>query len=127
MIAAEVSAKQAMLTISAFGRSIHPGLGSIMIDETGFREFAIGLLFSAAVCVLVFAVVGGGMYVSPGAGAGAGLPVLGVAMLGSAIALSLVVLRTANRNFGGISGDVIGATNEIARLGALLVAVVWVM
>jgi adenosylcobinamide-GDP ribazoletransferase len=44
MIAAEVSAKQAMLTISAFGKSIHPGLGSIMIDETGFREFAIGLL-----------------------------------------------------------------------------------
>ncbi len=125
MIAAEVSAKQAMLTISAFGRSIHPGLGSIMIDETGFREFAIGLVFSAAVCVLVFAVVGGGMYVGPGAGAG--LPLLGVAMLGSAIALSLVVLRTANRNFGGISGDVIGATNEIARLGALLVAVVWVM
>ncbi|MBA1342238.1 MAG: Adenosylcobinamide-GDP ribazoletransferase [ANME-2 cluster archaeon] len=125
MIASEVSAKQAMLTISAFGKSIHPGLGSIMIDETGFREFAIGLIFSAAVCVLVFAGVGGGMYV--GMGAGAGLPVLGVAMLGSAIALSLVVLRTANRNFGGISGDVIGATNEIARLGALLVAVAWVM
>jgi len=125
MIASEVSAKQAMLTISAFGKSIHPGLGSIMIDETGFREFAIGLIFSAAVCVLVFAGVGGGMHVGPGAGAGAGLPVLGVAMLGSAIALSLVVLGTANRNFGGISGDVIGATNEIARLGALLVAVAW--
>jgi len=123
MIAAEVSAKQAMLTISAFGKSIHPGLGSIMIDETGFREFAIGLIFSAAVCVLVFAGVGGGVHV----GAGAGLPVLGVAMLGSAIALSLVVLRIANRNFGGISGDVIGATNEIARLGALLVAVAWMV
>lgn len=127
IIAAEVSAKQAMLTISAFGKSIHPGLGSIMIDETGPREFAIGLLFSAAVCVLVFAGAGGGMYVGPGVGAGAGLPVLGVAMIGSAIALSLVVLRTANRNFGGISGDVIGATNEIARLGALLVAVAWVV
>jgi len=125
MIASEVSAKQAMLTISAFGKSIHPGLGSIMIDETGFREFAIGLIFSGAVCVLVFAGVGGGMY--GGMGAGAGLPVLGIAMLGSAIALSLVVLRIANRNFGGISGDVIGATNEIARLGALLVAVAWVM
>nr|QNO49367.1 adenosylcobinamide-GDP ribazoletransferase [Methanosarcinales archaeon ANME-2c ERB4] len=125
MIAAEVSAKQAMLTISAFGKSIHLGLGSIMIDETGFREFAIGLIFSAAVCVLVFAVVGGGIYV--GTGAGAGLPVLGVAMLSSAIALSLVVLRIANRNFGGISGDVIGATNEIARLGALLVAVAWMV
>jgi adenosylcobinamide-GDP ribazoletransferase len=124
MIAAEVSAKQAMLTISAFGKSIHPGLGSIMIDETGFREFVIGLIFSAAVCVLVFAGVGG---LDVGVGMCAGLPVLGVAMLGSAIALSLVVLRTSNRNFGGISGDVIGATNEIARLVALLVAVAWVV
>jgi adenosylcobinamide-GDP ribazoletransferase len=124
MIAAEVSAKQAMLTISAFGRSIHSGLGSIMIDETGFREFAIGLVFSAAVCVLVFAGVGG---LDVGVGMCAGLPVLGVAMLGSAIALALVVLGTANRNFGGISGDVIGATNEIARLGALLVAVAWLV
>jgi len=58
MIAAEVSAKQAMLAISAFGKSIHPGLGSIMIDDTGFREFAIGLAFSAAVCWAVLAGVG---------------------------------------------------------------------
>jgi cobalamin synthase len=43
-------------------------------------------------------------------------------MLGCA---AFVVLGVANRNFGGISGDVIGATNEIARLGALLVAVAW--
>ncbi|HIE30769.1 MAG TPA: adenosylcobinamide-GDP ribazoletransferase [Methanosarcinales archaeon] len=106
MIAAEVSAKQAMLQISAFGKSIHPGLGSIMIDDTGFREFVAGLAFSAAVCWAVLADVG-------------------LLMLGSATCASYVVLQVANRNFGGISGDVIGATNEIARLLALLVAVAW--
>ena len=108
MIAAEVSAKQAMLTISAFGKSIHPGLGSIMIDDTGFREFAIGLAFSIAVCWVAFGDTG-------------------LLMLGVAIGFSFVALATANRNFGGISGDVIGATNEIARLVALLVAGAWIV
>lgn len=103
MVASEVCAKQAMLTISAFGRSSHPGLGSIMIDETGLREFGIGLVFSGAVCWVVLA--------------GSGL-----LLLGSAIGVAFIVLMTANRNFGGISGDVIGATNEIARVVALLVA-----
>jgi adenosylcobinamide-GDP ribazoletransferase len=89
MVASEVCAKQAMLTISAFRRSIHPGLGSIVIDETGLREFGMGLVFSGAVCWVVLA--------------GSGL-----LLLGSAIGVAFVVLGTANRNFGGISGDVTG-------------------
>ena len=32
----------------------------------------------------------------------------------------LLVLNTANRHFGGVSGDVVGASNEIGRLAALL-------
>ncbi|MEA1863755.1 MAG: adenosylcobinamide-GDP ribazoletransferase [Euryarchaeota archaeon] len=103
MIASEVCAKQAMLTISAFGRSSHPGLGSIMIDETGLRECGMGLVFSGAVCWVVLAEGG-------------------LLLLGSAIGVAFLVLMTANRNFGGISGDVIGATNEIARVVALIVA-----
>ncbi len=108
MVASEVCAKQAMLTISAFGRSSHPGLGSIMIDETGLREFGIGLVFSGAVCWVVLAEGG-------------------LLLLGSAIGVAFVVLGAANRNFGGISGDVIGATNEIARVVALIVAGVYGM
>ncbi len=32
----------------------------------------------------------------------------------------LLVLNTANRHFGGVSGDVVGASNEVGRLAALL-------
>jgi adenosylcobinamide-GDP ribazoletransferase len=30
------------------------------------------------------------------------------------------VLNTANRHFGGVSGDIVGASNEIGRLAALM-------
>jgi len=32
----------------------------------------------------------------------------------------LLVLNTANRHFGGVSGDIVGASNEIGRLTALM-------
>jgi adenosylcobinamide-GDP ribazoletransferase len=44
----------------------------------------------------------------------AGLVVLVMAMLSS-----VVVLVISNRNFGGINGDCIGTSNELARLVAL--------
>jgi len=31
-----------------------------------------------------------------------------------------LVLNAANRHFGGVSGDVVGASNEVGRLVALL-------
>ncbi|HHI30397.1 MAG TPA: adenosylcobinamide-GDP ribazoletransferase, partial [Candidatus Methanoperedenaceae archaeon] len=33
---------------------------------------------------------------------------------------ALLLRATANRQFGGVSGDVIGAANEVARIAALV-------
>jgi adenosylcobinamide-GDP ribazoletransferase len=101
LIVAETSAKQTMVTVAAFGRRIHEGFGAMTIDNTKRSDFIIGTIFSVSVCYIVL-----------------GFPGI-EAFIISQLA-GLLVLNTANRHFGGVSGDIVGAANEIGRLAALL-------
>ncbi|SMH71913.1 adenosylcobinamide-GDP ribazoletransferase [Candidatus Nitrosotalea okcheonensis] len=47
--------------------------------------------------------------------------VTGVFVVISCVGLSFLLLVIANRSFGGISGDVFGASNELVRLASLLI------
>ena len=101
LIAAETCAKQSMVTVAAFGRAIYKGFGSTTVDNTRMSDLISGLFFSGVVCYLVLGISGiGALIVSQSAG--------------------LLVLNTANRHFGGVSGDIVGASNEVGRLAALL-------
>ncbi len=101
LIVAETSAKQSMVTVAAFGRSLHAGFGAMTVNNTKRSDLIIGTVFSAAVCYVVLGVMGLSAFI--------------VSQLAG-----LLVLNTANRHFGGVSGDVVGASNEIGRLAALL-------
>ncbi len=101
LIVAETSAKQAMVTVAAFGRRLHQGFGAMTVDNTRKSDFMIGMIFSGIVCYLFL-----------------GIP--GIEALIISQLAGLLVLNTANRHFGGVSGDVVGASNEIGRLAALL-------
>ncbi len=101
LIIAETSAKQSMVTVAAFGRRLHEGFGAMTVDNTKKSDFIIGMFFTGIVSYYF-------------------LGVFGVeAFIASQLA-GLLVLHTANRHFGGVSGDVVGASNEVGRLAALL-------
>jgi adenosylcobinamide-GDP ribazoletransferase len=101
LIVAETSAKQSMVTVAAFGKSLHAGFGAMTVNNTKRSDLIIGTVFSASVCFVVLGVMGLSAFI--------------VSQLAG-----LLVLNTANRHFGGVSGDVVGASNEIGRLAALL-------
>lgn len=45
----------------------------------------------------------------------------GIAALGVSMALGALLRHVSRRSFGGISGDVLGASNEVSRLASLIV------
>jgi adenosylcobinamide-GDP ribazoletransferase len=100
LLAAEVSAKQAMICFAAFSISLQKGFGQIMIERTGTVQFLVGLVISALLCIL-------------------SLGPLGLAVLLAAQGAALYLVYVAQKNFGGATGDCIGAANELARVAAL--------
>ena len=47
----------------------------------------------------------------------------GLVMLCVTLTLTIFLLAISTRSFGGITGDVLGATNELTRLASLIVFV----
>jgi adenosylcobinamide-GDP ribazoletransferase len=92
-----------MIAFAAFSKSLQKGFGQIMIDRTGHREFLIGLAISVAAIYLV-------------------LGPLGLVMLAASQIAAIYLVVVAKRNFGGATGDGIGAANEICRVVALSAA-----
>ena len=112
VVAAEVSAKLGMVLVACYGRPAHDGLGAQLVGELTHRSFA------PAVAVSLPAI----------AAAPAGLAPALVAAVATGPAVGLAVLTWGHRTLGGVSGDLLGATNEIARAIALHVGVsVWIL
>jgi len=107
LIVAEASAKLAMVTCAWQGSSQQRGLGSIFIDSMRKRH---GLYLVSLVTSLFI----GGVLL--------GLEGMLAVTLGIAVGGLMIVL--SKRIFGGVTGDIFGATNEIARMIALF-ALVW--
>jgi adenosylcobinamide-GDP ribazoletransferase len=96
LIVAEMAAKLSMVTIVWRGKAAHKGLGSKFV-ETAKRRLNVAAYVAAA--VIGFVLLGW-----------AGL----LAVFGAA-AFGLFMAWAGKSVFGGVSGDMIGATNEAAR------------
>jgi adenosylcobinamide-GDP ribazoletransferase len=109
VIAAEVSAKLAMVTIVWVGKPTHKGLGSIFLKKAKKKLNIVAYVISVLIVYPIFAFAGNAF-----------LGFVGVAVVLASIPVAFVMEKVAGSVFGGVSGDIIGATNEVARAVTLV-------
>jgi adenosylcobinamide-GDP ribazoletransferase len=114
LIICDASAKLAMVLMAWVGRSAHEGMNTYFVNAMNDRYRNIRLI------VALFIALSMALFL---------LSVLGfIAIIGGLIA-ALAIVGVSNRHFRGVTGDVFGAGNELARLSsliAILVVVRWV-
>lgn len=104
VVLAEVAARLPYLVLAWRGRSSHGGLGSAFLEGFAARHALVGVAAAA-----------------PAAVAGVWLGWAPVALAAAAALFTSVwLLRTATRLLGGVGGDVLGASQELARTAVLL-------
>lgn len=97
----EMMSKTSLLTTALTSKPLIPGIGSYFVLSTKPWNYSISTVFVAVIAYLL--------------GGFAGL--LGVF---GAVISGLIISFLAKRNFGVVNGDVLGMSNEIGRLFALL-------
>jgi adenosylcobinamide-GDP ribazoletransferase len=116
LIVAETSAKLAMVTSGWQGTSPPPRFyegkwekGRSFIDSIRKKHglYAISLTISIVISFLL-------------------LGLSGILAVVAGIVVGGIMIFVGKKVFGGVNGDVFGATNEIARMAALFVLVAWV-
>jgi adenosylcobinamide-GDP ribazoletransferase len=95
-----------MVTCAWQGNSVKKGLGSIFIDSMEHKHVLFLVSFAASLIIGVFL---------------RGLT--GILAVISGIVIGGFAIALGRKVFGGVTGDIFGATNEIARMTALFVLV----
>jgi len=105
ILLSEILAKFSMVLMASIGNSAAVGSNSpflqIMKDK---RKLAV----AGVITIIPLAVIGG---------------TTGLILFGASVAVTMFLIVLSTRSFGGITGDVLGATNELTRLSSLLIFV----
>jgi adenosylcobinamide-GDP ribazoletransferase len=116
IFAAEVAAKLSMVTIVWVGKPSHKGLGSIFLSKAKKNLNIIAYVIAVLVVYPLFAFIGNPI-----------LGLVGVGIVFASIPVAFVMEKVSEGVFSGVSGDMIGATNEVARAVTLVLFAVVLM
>ena len=109
VVTAEVAAKTAMVWVIVRGTPRHEGFGSAVAEFATGRTLLVALALAQPALALAWLSPMGALAI--------------VAAIAVALAAGEMLTQLTRSRFGGTSGDVLGATNEVARLAALLTGV----
>ncbi len=103
IIVSEIIAKYVMVVQASIGDSAWSGFSSSFTIE---MKKGSKIVISAVISILLVFVIEG---------------MMGLLTLGIVIIIGLIIYIISYKSFGGVSGDVFGASNEISRLSSLLI------
>lgn len=101
----EIFAKFSMVLMASIGRSASLGSNSPFMELMKNRK---KLVMASVLTIIPLIVLGG---------------TTGLIIFGIGTGLTLFLVGLSSRSFGGITGDILGATNELTRLASILVFV----
>ena len=105
ILLSEILAKFSMVLMASIGKSASLGSNSPFVEMMKNKK----KLMLAAIITLIPLIALGGM--------------TGLLLFGVGITLTMFLVGLTSRSFGGITGDIMGATNELTRLTSLLIFV----
>jgi adenosylcobinamide-GDP ribazoletransferase len=113
LIVSEVSAKLSMVLIAWAGRSARKGMNTYFIDAMHGQHRNIRLMTALLIAFSIAVAL---------------LRIIGVFALITGLITGLIMVWFSNRHFKGITGDMMGAANELVRMVSLimvLAAIKW--
>jgi len=108
VVTSEAVAKLGMVTSAFMGPPARSGLGELFINKLREGKRNAKMAASVLMCLAVSSLLGP----------------LGLMACATGVLVSVAVVGVARRRFGGLTGDVIGAVNEISRCAALVAVAV---
>jgi len=105
ILISEILAKFSMVLMASLGNSASLGSNSPFVEIMKDKK---KLATAFIITLIPVAIIG---------------ETTGLVMLGVTITLTILLLAISTRSFGGITGDVLGSTNELTRMASLMVFV----
>ncbi|MEJ2114325.1 MAG: adenosylcobinamide-GDP ribazoletransferase [Flavobacteriaceae bacterium] len=105
VIVVEVSAKLSMVFGAWIGKPVHKGMNTDFLEamngKKGVIRLAIALIISLAISIIL-------------------LGVTGILCIISSIFTSFSIVLLSHKHFNGVTGDVLGATNDLSRMISII-------